>query len=211
MTSMPTPLNQSYRDRVRNAVFLAIVEVSLCETPNLGSRTAVLLSGEIIDALTTVMAQILATMPSVAKPSDLRSYCDALAKRLRQRTKSLSCWKPSPRRSQVSSIRASSRAPGAVLPRMSAVPGAMASSWRPSRIPGTSVTRNCSNGAAATSTRSNSISTKSIVASHRLRHARTPAATPRSEPPAESIGGPHRTRTFQSGPGRKPNRGSALP
>src|SRR5215831_1407962 len=93
-----------------------------------------------------------------------------------------------------------SMAPGVVLPRMSAVLGAMASSWRPSPIPGTNVTRNCSNGAAATSTRSNSMSTKSIVASHRSRPARAPAARPRNEPPAESIGGLHRTRTPQPRP-----------
>jgi len=90
---------------------------------------------------------------------------------------------------------------GAVLPRMSAVPGATASSWRPSRIPGTSVTRNCSNGAAATSTRSNSMSTKSIVVSPRSRPARAPAARPQSQPLARLAGGPHRTRTPHRGQG----------
>jgi len=60
----------------------------------------------------------------------------------------------------------------------------------------TTVTKHHSNGAAATSTCINSISTKPIVASHRLHHARTPAETPLSEPPAESSGGPHGTGTF---------------
>ena len=64
-----------------------------------------------------------------------------------------------PRGSRASPIRASSRAPGAALPRTSAVRGAMASSSRPSQTQSTSVTRNCSNGAAAASTRSRSIST----------------------------------------------------
>jgi hypothetical protein len=39
-------------------------------------------------------------------------------------------------------------------PRMSAVPGAITSSWRPSQILSTSVTQNCSNGEEATSTHS---------------------------------------------------------
>src|SRR5215470_15749030 len=84
--------------------------------------------------------------------------------------------KPSPRRFQASSIRVSSRAPATARRRMSAVPGAMASSWRPSQTRSTSGTRNCSNGAAATSTRSSSISTKSIAVWPRLLRPRGPAA-----------------------------------
>src|SRR5262249_61112339 len=76
---------------------------------------------------------------------------------------------------------------------MSAVPGATASSWTPSRIQSTSVTRNCSNGAAATSTRNSSMSTNSIAGSPRSRPARAPPASP---PPAELAGGPPRTHAF---------------
>jgi len=71
------------------------------------------------------------------------------------------------------------------------------SSWTPSRIQSTSVTRNCSNGAAATSTRNSSMSTNSIAASPRSRPARAPAASPL---PAELAGGPHRTHAFSRRP-----------
>jgi hypothetical protein len=91
-------------------------------------------------------------------------------------------------------IRASSRAPGAALPRMSEVHGAMASSWRPLQTQSTSVTKNCSNGAAATSIRRSSMSTKSILASPRSKE----------HPPQDRkvgcwlrlTGGLHRTRTL---------------
>src|SRR5712672_2723185 len=54
----------------------------------------------------------------------------------------------------------------------------MANSWRLSLTQSTSVTKSSSSGAAVTSTRSSSISTKSIVVWPRSRPARAPAARP---------------------------------
>jgi hypothetical protein len=54
-----------------------------------GQRTAVLMTGEIIDALWSIQASMLATSPSAPTPAMLRQFCDEHATRLYRRTRLL--------------------------------------------------------------------------------------------------------------------------
>jgi hypothetical protein len=79
-------LDQAYLDRISAAVIRAIIQASMCVGSD-GKRTAVLMSGEIVDALWTIQAALLATSPSAATPTELRRFCDQHAKRLYRRTR----------------------------------------------------------------------------------------------------------------------------
>jgi hypothetical protein len=71
----------AYQERILAAVTDAIVEASIRKASD-GQRVAVLLSAEIVDALVTVQASMLATSPSASSPTSLRRLCDKYAKRL---------------------------------------------------------------------------------------------------------------------------------
>src|ERR1700731_559637 len=75
-----------HRESILAAVTGAIVEASIRKASD-GQRVAVLLSSEIIDALLTVQASLLATSPSASSPTALRRLCDEYAKRLFRRVR----------------------------------------------------------------------------------------------------------------------------
>ena len=86
------------------------------------------------------------------------------------------CWKRSRQSFKASPIRGSSRGPGAVLPRMSAAPGATTSFSKPSPTPSTNATRNCAIGAAKTSIQQSSTPMKLIAPSRGSHLEKAPAA-----------------------------------
>lgn len=80
---MIAPFDRTYRDRVQDEVMRAIIAASLVETA--GERTAMLRSGEIIDALTLIMASIAADSEACATAAGQRDFAEALAGQVRRR------------------------------------------------------------------------------------------------------------------------------
>jgi hypothetical protein len=74
-----------YRTRITTAIFQALVNESITVASD-GSRTAVLLSNEIVEALTDTVAIVWATSVHTSSPTKLRECCDRLAKTLYRRT-----------------------------------------------------------------------------------------------------------------------------
>jgi hypothetical protein len=81
-------LDEQYRDKIRNAVWLAIVQASMTAGPD-GTKVAVLKSGEVLDALTWLQATVMTTVPQASTPDGLRACTSKMAKRLRQLTRGL--------------------------------------------------------------------------------------------------------------------------
>jgi hypothetical protein len=66
----------AYRDGIVAAVMTAVASASLVETSDGGAKVAVMMSGEIVDALMTIQAALAATSPSASTPTALRSKRD---------------------------------------------------------------------------------------------------------------------------------------
>jgi hypothetical protein len=73
--------DRAYHDRIAAAVIEAIFKTVICQASD-GSRVAVLMSGEIIDALVSIQASVLATAPSAQSTQELHRFCDARSKKL---------------------------------------------------------------------------------------------------------------------------------
>jgi hypothetical protein len=65
----------AYRDGIVAAVMTAVASASLVETSD-SAKVAVMMSGEIVDALMTIQAALAATSPSASTPTALRSKRD---------------------------------------------------------------------------------------------------------------------------------------
>lgn len=72
--------DQAYRDKVMRAALEGIV-LSVSE-----DGVAMLRSGEIVDALISIIASIMATSDETKTAQGLRLYCEDFAKTLRRRT-----------------------------------------------------------------------------------------------------------------------------
>jgi hypothetical protein len=77
------PPGTSYTDRIMGAVMDAIIKESI-STASDGTRVAALISRDIVEALLTVEATLLATSPDLAKPNGLRRFCEDHVKRCAQ-------------------------------------------------------------------------------------------------------------------------------
>jgi hypothetical protein len=81
-------IDDAYRDKIRNAAWLAIVEASMTTGPD-GTKVAVLKSGEIIEALLWLQATMLTTTPGTSTSDGLRHCSGQIAKRLRALTRDM--------------------------------------------------------------------------------------------------------------------------
>ncbi|TPG13178.1 hypothetical protein [Sphingomonas oligophenolica] len=70
-------------ERIERAVIAAILNECLIETAS--SRTAVVPSGDVVEALVSIMAGLVATSEEVATSRARRQFCDRLAKLLGRR------------------------------------------------------------------------------------------------------------------------------
>jgi hypothetical protein len=79
-------ITPDYKNKILTALTEALFKASVIEASD-GTKAAVFMSGEILDAVLTIASTMLATSPSAASPTALRKFCDEFAKRLYRRTK----------------------------------------------------------------------------------------------------------------------------
>jgi hypothetical protein len=81
-------LNDVYRDKLRTAIWCAIVEASTETGPD-GRRIAIVRSSEALDATVWVQATLLTTLTQAQTSDGLRAFSGKMEKRLRALTRAL--------------------------------------------------------------------------------------------------------------------------
>jgi hypothetical protein len=80
---MTTPLDHEYRAKLEAAIVRAIFQVSTTEVG--GARPALVMTAEVTEALTTVLASLVASSEAVATPRGRREIGEQVGKALQRR------------------------------------------------------------------------------------------------------------------------------
>lgn len=80
---MSTPLDSAYRAKIEAAVVRAIFAASTIDVG--GTRRALVMTQEVTEALTTVMASLVASSDAVATPRGRREFSEQVGKALQRR------------------------------------------------------------------------------------------------------------------------------
>jgi hypothetical protein len=74
----------AYRDKLRDGFMTTVIEASIVDNSD-GTRTAAIISGDVVDELLNVMALLIHSSVDCATPSKTRATCDVLARKLQRR------------------------------------------------------------------------------------------------------------------------------
>lgn len=81
---MNVPLDRAYQARFTDGLVKLMIDISLTETVD-GQRIAMVQTAEIVDAMLTHIAVLMADSEATSTNSRTREFCDDLARKLQRR------------------------------------------------------------------------------------------------------------------------------